>query len=149
MLPQGMFSVALATVLFPALTRFAARGDIRGLAPTTANGMRQIFLLLIPARRSRSRSPRRSPGSSTSAARSAPQSTDLVSTALFWFSFCLPFAGVNLLLTRTFFSLQRPGSRPRLAAASLVVNALVSLALYKPLRDRRPGDRHGRRQRWA
>ena len=35
-------------------------------------------------------------------------STDEVSEALFWFSFSLPFSGANLLLTRTFFSLQRP-----------------------------------------
>src|SRR5206468_9095574 len=30
MLPQGMFSVAVATVLFPSLARFAARGADRG-----------------------------------------------------------------------------------------------------------------------
>ena len=49
MLPQGMFSVAIATVLFPALSRLAARRDLDGLRALTANGMRQIFLLLIPA----------------------------------------------------------------------------------------------------
>ena len=55
-----------------------------------------------------SRCPSRSRGSSTSTAASAQSSTDLVSSALFWFSFSLPFSGVNLLLTRTFFSLQKP-----------------------------------------
>ena len=34
--------------------------------------------------------------------------TELVATALFWFAFSLPFNGLFLLLTRTFFSLQRP-----------------------------------------
>jgi len=48
MLPQGIFSVALATVLFPALARLAARGDIAGLRATMANGVRQIALMLIP-----------------------------------------------------------------------------------------------------
>src|SRR3954468_8320739 len=48
MLPQGVFSVALATVLFPTLARFAARGDIAGLRATMANGVRQIALMLIP-----------------------------------------------------------------------------------------------------
>ncbi len=33
MLPQGIFSVAVATVLFPTLSRYAARGDHDGLAP--------------------------------------------------------------------------------------------------------------------
>ena len=39
---------------------------------------------------------------------SAPSRPSSSRSALFWFSFSLPFAGVNLLLTRTFFSLQRP-----------------------------------------
>jgi len=60
-------------------------------------------------------------------------STDLVSTALFWFSFSLPFAGINLLLTRTFFSLQKPWTPTALAAANILVNLVVSLALYAPL----------------
>ena len=47
--PRAMFSVAIATVLFPALSRFAARRDYDGLRALTANGMRQIFLLLVPA----------------------------------------------------------------------------------------------------
>jgi putative peptidoglycan lipid II flippase len=61
-----------------------------------------------------------------------PKSTERVSTALFWFSFSLPFAGVNLLLTRTFFSLQRPWIPTALATANMVVNAAISFALYKP-----------------
>jgi putative peptidoglycan lipid II flippase len=56
-----------------------------------------------------------------------------VSTALFWFSFSLPFAGVNLLLTRTFFSLQSPWAPTALAGLTLVINAGVSTALYGPL----------------
>ena len=60
-------------------------------------------------------------------------STKEVSTALFWFAFSMPFAGLNLLLTRTFFSLQRPWIPSALAACNLVVNAIVSIALYKPL----------------
>jgi putative peptidoglycan lipid II flippase len=60
-------------------------------------------------------------------------STHLVSTALFWFAFSLPFAGVNLLLGRTFFALKRPWIPTRLAAMNMVVDIIVSLALYKPL----------------
>jgi len=62
-----------------------------------------------------------------------PGATSAVSEALFWFSFSLPFNGMNLLLTRTFFSLQRPWIPTALACTSMVVNAAVSLALYKPL----------------
>ena len=48
-LPQGIFSVAIATVLFPTLARFANRGEIDNLRATMANGMRQILFVLVPA----------------------------------------------------------------------------------------------------
>ncbi len=133
MLPQGMFSVALATVLFPALSRLAARGETAELRATMASGVRQIFLLLLPA-------------AAFTLALATPivrlvyqrgafgaSSTHEVAIALFWFSFSLPFAGANLLLTRTFFSLQRPWTPTVLAAANLILNAALSLLLYKPL----------------
>jgi putative peptidoglycan lipid II flippase len=133
MLPQGIFSVAIATVLFPSLSRLAARRDMEGLRKLCANGVRLIFLLLLPA-------------AAVTIVLSEPivrllyqrgafdaESTHLVSTALFWFSFSLPFNGINLLLTRTFFSLQRPWFTTALAGLNLLVNVAFSLALYRPL----------------
>jgi putative peptidoglycan lipid II flippase len=133
MLPQGIFSVAVTTVLFPSLARMANARDAGGMRSTIGQGIRQINLLLIP-----------------SAALMAvlavpivrlvyqhgsfgPLSTHLVSTALLWFSISLPFSGVNLLLTRTFFALQRPWIPVRLAVMNMIVDVIVSLALYKPL----------------
>ena len=49
MLPQGLFSVAVATVLFPTLSRMASRRDAAGMRRAVGIGMRQINLLLIPA----------------------------------------------------------------------------------------------------
>jgi putative peptidoglycan lipid II flippase len=133
MLPQGMFSVAVATVLFPTLSRMAARRDPAGMRRTLAIGMRQINLMLIPA-------------SAFLMVLATPvvrliyqhgqfnaESTHLVSIALFWFAFSLPFGGLNLLLTRTFFALQRPWIPTRLAAINMTVDIIVSLSLYKPL----------------
>jgi putative peptidoglycan lipid II flippase len=132
MLPQGMFSVALATVLFPTLSRFAARADLDGLRATMANGVRQIALLLIPA--AAFTVVLAEPITRLVYERGAFDggSTELVSSALFWFSFSLPLSGVNLLLTRSFFSLQRPWLPTAMAGASLLVNAALSLALYEP-----------------
>ncbi|HET8757920.1 MAG TPA: murein biosynthesis integral membrane protein MurJ [Solirubrobacteraceae bacterium] len=133
MLPQGMFSVAVATVLFPTLSRLVARQDFDGLRRTQANGMRQIALLLIPAAAVTIALPE--PITRLVYERGAfnAASTDQTAEALFWFSFSLPFSGFNLLLTRTFFSLQRPWTPTALAGVTLVINIAVSAALYGPL----------------
>src|SRR2546428_13944620 len=53
MLPQGMLSVAIATVLFPTLSRYASEartsGDFKGFRDTDSAGLRQIAFLLRPA----------------------------------------------------------------------------------------------------
>jgi putative peptidoglycan lipid II flippase len=132
MLPQGVFSVAVTTVLFPTLSRQASRRAPAEMRRTIGNGMRQINLLLIPC----------AAGLmvlATPITRLVFQhgnfhagSTHDVSVALFWFAWSLPFAGINLLLTRTFFALQRPWIPTRYAAYNIVVDIIVSLALYKP-----------------
>ena len=133
MLPQGMFSVAVATVLFPALSRLAARGDLAGLRRTMGTGLRQIFLMLVPAAVFSAVLAEPIVRLLYERGEFTPESTDTVGLALFWFSFSLPFAGANLLLTRTFFSLQQPWLPTKLAGGNLLINTLVSLALYRPL----------------
>lgn len=127
MLPQGMFSVAIATVLFPQLSRLAARRDLPGLRGTVDHGLRLIFLMLLPA--TAATLVLSEPITRLVFQRGAFDASDtaLVATALFWFSFSLPFSGVNLLLTRTFFSLQRPWLVTYLSVANLVVNIGVSI----------------------
>ena len=49
MLPQGLFSVAVTVVLFPEISRLAARGDTAGFARTVSTGARTIVFLLLPA----------------------------------------------------------------------------------------------------
>ncbi|HWX75419.1 MAG TPA: murein biosynthesis integral membrane protein MurJ [Solirubrobacteraceae bacterium] len=133
MLPQGLFSVAVATVLFPTLSRMASRGDPSSMRRALGVGMRQINLLLIPSAAFLL-------VLTTPIVRLVYQrgdftahSTHLVSIALFWFAFSLPFGGVNLLLTRAFFAVRRPWIPTRLAAINIVVDIIVSVGLYKPL----------------
>jgi putative peptidoglycan lipid II flippase len=131
-LPQGIFSVAVATVLFPALARFANAGEFDNLRATLANGMRQILFFLVPA-------------AAAILVLSEPMirlvyqrgefgtaETTLVATALFWFVFSLPTNGLYLLQTRTFFSLQRPWMATGIAGLDLAVSTLAAWALYKP-----------------
>ncbi len=128
-LPQGVFALALSTVLFPTLSRLAVRDDLDGLRASAANGVRSLALLLIPA-------------TAIFIALSEPitrliyqhgafgtSSTDQVSEALFWFAFALPLNGVNLLLTRTFFSFREPWLPVWMALLNVAVNLIVSIAL--------------------
>jgi putative peptidoglycan lipid II flippase len=132
MLPQGVFSVAVSTVLFPTLSRQASRRDPAAMRQTLANGMRQINLLLIPA--AGGMLLLASPITRLVLQHGAfnAESTRLTAEALRWFAISLPFGGLNLLLTRTFFALQRPWIPTSLAAVNMVVDIIVSLALYKP-----------------
>jgi putative peptidoglycan lipid II flippase len=129
-LPQGIFSVAIATVLFPTLARFAARGDYADLRATMANGMRQILFVLVPAAAAILVLSEPMIRLVYQRGEFTPDQTTLVATALFWFAFSLPANGLFLLLTRTFFSLQRPWLPTAIAAGNLAVTALAALALY-------------------
>jgi putative peptidoglycan lipid II flippase len=133
MLPQGIFSVAVATVLFPTLSRQASRRARAEMRRTLGNGMRQINLLLIPC--TALLIVLATPITRLVFQRGAftAHSTHIVSIALFWFAFSLPFGGLNLLLTRTFFAVQRPWIPTRLAGLNMIVDIIVSIALYKPL----------------
>jgi len=131
-LPQGIFSVAIATVLFPTLARFAARQDFDSLRSTMANGMRQILFVLVPAAAAILVLSEPMIRLVYERGEFGPGQTDVVAEALFWFAFSLPTNGLFLLLTRTFFSIQRPWLPTAIAAGNLVITAGASWALYEP-----------------
>jgi putative peptidoglycan lipid II flippase len=131
MLPQGMFSVAVATVLFPSLARFAARGDLDGFRHTVSVGLRQIAFLLVPA-------------SIASAVLAEPMvrllyqrgefdahQTRVVAGALAAFSLGLVFNGTMLMLNRAFFSLKENWIPTAVALANLGVNAALDVVFFR------------------
>jgi len=131
MLPQGVFSVAVATVLFPRLARLAARSDTDEFRHTLSLGLRQIGFLLIPA-------------SVVSAALAhpmvrllyergdfEPDQTPVVANALAAFSLGLAFNGAMLMLNRAFFSMQAPWTPTILALGNLALNTGLNFALYR------------------
>jgi putative peptidoglycan lipid II flippase len=124
--------VAIATVLFPTLARFASRGEMENLRATMANGMRQILFVLVPAAAAVLVLATPMIRLIYQRGEFTPEQTTLVATALFWFAFTLPTNGLYLLQTRTFFSLQRPWMATSIAGLDLVVSTLAALALYKP-----------------
>jgi putative peptidoglycan lipid II flippase len=133
MLPQGMFSVAVAAVLFPALSRLAAAGDGPGFRALVGTGLRQIAFLLLP-------------GAAITAAFAipivrllyehghfTPAETSVVAASLAAFSLGLAFNGAMLLLNRAFFSMQRAWVPTYVAIANLTVNATLDWVLSRRL----------------
>ena len=132
MLPQGIFSVAVATVLFPSLSRFASRHDMDGFRSTTELGLRQIAFLLVPA-------------SIVTAILAEPitrliyqrgaftaDQTPTVAACLAALCLGLTFNGTMLMLNRSFFSLQENWIPTLVALANLFLNAVLDVA-FSPL----------------
>ncbi len=132
MLPQGMFSVAIATVLFPSLARYASRNDLDGFRATTSLGLRQIAFLLVPA--SVVSAVLAEPLTRLIYQRGAftPSQTPVVAACLAAFSAGLTFNGTMLMLNRSFFSLQENWLPTVVALGNLFVNGLLDVA-FSPL----------------
>ena len=131
MLPQGIFSVAVATVLFPSLSRLSTREDWAGFRAAVSLGLRQIAFMLVPA-------------SALCAVLAdpivrllyqrgefGPDQTTVVAAALAAFSLGLTFNGFMLMLNRAFFSLQQPWLPTLVAVGNLVLNTLLYFAFYR------------------
>ena len=131
MLPQGVFSVAVATVLFPLLSRHASREDWNGFRHTMSTGLRLICFLLVPA-------------SVTAAVLATPivrllyqhgnfvpTDTPIVAASLAAFALGLTFNGTMLMLNRGFFSLQSPWIPSWVALGNLGVNAALDAVFYR------------------
>jgi putative peptidoglycan lipid II flippase len=131
MLPQGMFSVAIATVLFPSLARLAVRADLVGFRNTVALGLRQIAFLLIPAGVASAVLAEPMIRLLYQRGQFEPSQTPVVAGALAAFSAGLVFNGAMLMLNRAFFSLQLNWLPTWVALANLVLNALLDLVFYR------------------
>jgi len=131
MLPQGMFSVAVATVLFPSLSRLAARGDIPGFRERVALGLRQIAFLLVPASIACAVLAEPIVRLIYQRGQFEPGQTPVVAGALAAFALGLTFNGAMLMLNRAFFSLQAPWVPTWVALANLGLNAVLDAAFYR------------------
>jgi putative peptidoglycan lipid II flippase len=131
MLPQGVFSVAVATVLFPLLSRHASRQDWTAFQRTVGTGLRLISFLLLPA-------------SVAAAVLATPivrllyqhgqfnaAATEKVAPCLAAFALGLTFNGTMLMLNRGFFSLQSPWIPSWVAFGNLGLNAILDAVFYR------------------
>ena len=131
MLPQGVFAVAVTTVLFPMLARLAARGDTAGLRRALDSGLRQIAFLLVPA-------------GLLSIVLAEPivrlvyqrgeftaENTETVAQCLQAFSIGLVFNGWMLILNRSFYAVQTNWTPTAIALGAVGLNAILDTILYR------------------
>jgi putative peptidoglycan lipid II flippase len=135
MLPQGMFSVAIATILFPTLSRHAADARVSGeygaFRSTVSLGLRQIAFLLVPA--AVVSAVLAEPIVRLLFQRGAfhPDQTPVVASALAAFSAGLVFNGAMLMLNRAFFSLQSNWVPTWIALGNLALNGVLDYVFGK------------------
>jgi putative peptidoglycan lipid II flippase len=130
MLPQGLFAVAVTTVLFPSLARLASRGDLDGFRHTVALGLRQIAFLLVPAAVASAALATPMVRLLYQRGKFEPSQTAVVAGALAAFSLGLMFNGSMLLLNRAFFSLQSNWVPTTVALANLGLNAALDAVFW-------------------
>jgi len=131
MLPQGIFAVAVTTVLFPMLARLAARGDTAGLRRSLDGGLRQIAFLLVPA-------------GLLSIVLAEPivrlvyqrgeftaEDTVIVAQCLQAFSIGLVFNGWMLILNRSFYAVQTNWTPTAIALGAVALNATFDTIFYR------------------
>ena len=130
-LPQGVFAVAVTTVLFPTLARLAARDDMAGLRRALDGGLRQIAFLLVPA------------GLVTivlaepivrlvyQRGEFTAEDTTIVAQCLQAFSIGLVFNGWLLILNRSFYAVQTNWVPTAIALGAVALNVAFNAVFYR------------------
>lgn len=131
-LPEALFAIAVGTVLFPTLSKLAARDDIAGFREILTRGLKVIFFLLIPITMFILVLADPLVRLAYEHGRFSADDTQLVGSTLFFFAFGSTFSGGSALLTRGFFSLGRPWIPTMVALGNIAVNALLNWILIKP-----------------
>lgn len=130
-LPIGVFTIAVATVVFPLIARHAAREDWPALTEGYHKGLRLVLVINIPAAAglvllsepiTRLLFER---GAFTAA------DTQLMTPVLAVYALGLPFVSFTSLALRGFYALRDTATPVRAAAASFVVNLVLSLLLMR------------------
>lgn len=134
-LPQGMFAIAIGTVLFPALSRHGAAQRMVEFREDLSLGIRQILFVTLPfaAFFSVLSVPTIRLIYEHGAALGNEAAVSGVASSLLFFSVGMAFVSVNTLLNRAFYSLQKAWVPLLMGTINLAVNAGLMMLLYKPM----------------
>jgi putative peptidoglycan lipid II flippase len=133
-LPLAIFGIALAQAALPAMSKQAALGDTERLKGTLLFSMRVLLFILVPS--SIGLMVLSAPITKMLFERGAfsPYSTRITATALFFYAVGLVACGGIKILVSAFYSLKDTLTPVKVAAASLVLNIVLNIALMGPLK---------------
>lgn len=125
--PQGIFTVSVATVVFPLISGYAARGELSAMAAAYAHGVRLVLAITVPG--AVGLWLLREPIVRLIFERGAftPEDTALTAPILGIFAVGLPFYGVVTLAVRACFALKDTVTPVQISAVAFVVNLGASL----------------------
>ena len=131
--PLGVFLVALATAIFPALAKHAAEKDMPGLRDTLARGIRVALFISIPCMIGLIlvRQPMVRVLLERGEFKKIPDAANRVALALAMFVSALWAYGLIHLVTRAFYSLQDAKTPLKVSAASVGLNLILNLILVQ------------------
>ena len=131
--PLGVFLVALATAIFPTLSKHAADRDMPALRDTLARGIRVALFISIPCMVGLIliREPMVHVLLDRGRFSQIPDSTRRVALALAMFVSALWAYGLTHLVTRAFYALQDAKTPLKVSAASVVLNLILNLILVQ------------------
>lgn len=131
--PLGIFTIAVATVIFPLLSRHAVRGDRLAFADAYRKGLRLILLITLPAAAGIFFLSEAILGLFFEWGAFGAEDTALTVPVLAIFALTLPFYSIATFATRGFHSVKNTSTPVRIAGVSFLVNLGFSLLLMGPL----------------
>ena len=129
--PLGVFAMGISQVIFPTMTRQAARGEWEVFRNTFSRGLRSIFLITIPSAAGLLALGEPVIRLLFEAGEFGPSDTRATAYALFFFAPGLVALSGTQLLTRIYYSLQDTRTPVKVGIQAIIMNTLLSLAFLK------------------
>lgn len=130
-LPIGVFTIAVATVVFPLISRHAAKGDWAALTGDYHKGLRLVLVINIPAAAGLALLAEPITRLLFQHGAFRAGDTALMVPVLAAYALGLPFISFTSLALRGFYALRDTATPVRAAALSFAVNLVLSLVLMR------------------
>jgi putative peptidoglycan lipid II flippase len=133
--PLGVFAIAVATAIFPALSRHAAANDTAALNDTFTRGLRVVLFEGLPCTIGLILIRRPLIETLFEHGKFDPEDTARVARTLVAYGAGVWAFGLNQIAVRAFYSLKDPRTPMRIAAWMVLLNLTLNLLLVFPLEE--------------